>query len=510
MFRIFGFLVLVGALTFASIQLADNPGRISVEWLGYRIDTYFGVALLALLVGLYLLLIVYRLIRGVLGLPGGFLDRRAAKRRDDGVSALSLGMAAIAAGDAEEARKQARRAERLLDDPSKTRILSAQAAALGGDTEAAGRYFDALIESPETKFVGLTGKLRQALETGDREAALALARQARNLRPDSGFAARTLFTLETEAEDWDEAQKTLFDAVRRDLIPEDEAKRYRIAIDMERARLQEVEGRMENATDFALRVLKVDPAFAPAVKIVVASDVAKGRTRKAQKLLEEGWKEAPHPSFARLYADLWPEDDLGQRLKRVEKLVGERPASTVGRIAFAEAAVAAENWSAARAALDGIPPAERSAGIYRLQAYLAQAEDGNATEARAMLERASAAAPDPTWTCSDCGATAEVWTVSCGNCGHFASLSWKQPPRVSTLVSLPPEAEAVPAVPEELLIAAEPDSVEAPAPDPAPEPEPEVTPEPEAPTAEDGSVPPAEAKKTKQTPNPEDVVRRLA
>ncbi|MBO6561480.1 MAG: heme biosynthesis protein HemY [Nisaea sp.] len=503
MFRIFGFFILVGALVFASIQLADNPGRLTVEWLGYRIDTYFGVALLVLLGALYLLLIAYRLVRGLLGLPGGFLDRRAARRRDDGVNALSLGMAAIAAGDAEEARKQARRAERLLDDPAKTRLLSAQAAALGGDSDAAGRYFDELTESPETKFVGLIGKLRQALDSEDRETALPLARKARNLRPDSAFAARTLFTLETEAEDWDEAQKTLFDAVRRDLIPESEAKRYRVAIDMERARLKEAEGQLGEAADFAQRALKVEPAFAPAVKIVAAAETSKGRIKKAQKLLEDAWQQAPHPSFAKLYADLWPEDSPAQRFKHIQKLVGTGTETTTGRVALAEAAVAAELWGEARTALDAVPVPERRAAVFRLLAYLAQAERGNASEARALLERAGAAAPDPAWTCSDCGATAEVWTVSCGNCGHFASLSWKQPPRVSTLVSLPPEAFSEPVAPEPALIVGDIDAAEAPAPDPAPERAPVPPGKPAA--AADGP-----SKEGEDTPNPEDVVRRLA
>ncbi|WP_420402258.1 heme biosynthesis protein HemY [Nisaea sp.] len=509
MFRIFGFFILVGVLVFASIQLADNPGRLSVEWLGYRIDTYFAVALLILLIALYLLLFAYRLVRGLLGLPGGFLDRRAARRREDGVNALSLGMAAIAAGDAEEARKQARRAERLLDDPAKTRLLSAQAAALGGDNAAAGRYFDALTESPETKFVGLVGKLRQALDAGDREAALPLARQARNLRPDSAFAARTLFTLETEVEDWDEAQKTLFDAVRRDLIPESEAKRYRVAIDMERARLKEADGQLSEAADFAQRALKVEPAFAPAVEIAVAAETSRGRTKKAQKLLEDAWQLAPNPSFAKLYADLWPEDAPAQRFKHIRKLVGMASETTAGRIALAEAAIAAELWGEARAALDEVPAAERRASVFRLLAYLAQAERGDAGEARALLERASAAAPDPAWTCSDCGATAEVWTVSCGNCGHFASLTWKQPPRVSTLVSLPPEAVSEPAAPELPLIAGEIDVVDAPAPDPAPEPAAAPSPAPGRPATADGATS-EPAKDDGEPPTPEDVVRRLA
>ncbi|MEP6146153.1 MAG: heme biosynthesis HemY N-terminal domain-containing protein [Nisaea sp.] len=487
----FGLIVLIGAITFAAIQLADNPGRISIDWLGYHIDTYFGVALLAMLVGLWLLLFVFRLFRGIVGLPGGFFDRRATRRRDEGVSALSLGMAAISAGDAEEARKQARKAEKLLNDPAKTRLLSAQAAALGGDSEAAGRYFDALTENPETRFVGLVGKLRQALEAGDRDEALPLARRARDLRPDSGFVARTLFTLETGAEDWDGAQKTLFDAVRRDLIPEDEAKHYRVAIDMERARLQQEAGDLGGAADFALRVLAVEPSFPPAVQIAVEAEQGKGRDRKAQRLLEDAWSASPHPALAKLYAGLWPNDDPAERLKRIQKLTGGQADSLAGRLAVAEAAIAAELWGVARSALDAIPEAERSAGVFRLLAYMAQAEHRDAAQARGFLERAGNAPADPAWTCSDCGATSGNWTVSCGNCGHFATLTWKQPPRVSALVA-PPETDIVPA----------PTLIETSAPAEASDPAEVAVGEPV------GSARPDEP--SGDAPNPEDVVRRLA
>lgn len=507
MVRLIGFFVLVGLIVFAALQLAGNPGEVSIEWLGYRIDTYFGVALLVLLAGVILLLVVYRFIRGLLGLPGGFFQRRAARRRDEGVSALSLGMAAIAAGDAEEARKQAKRAEKLLNDPTKTRLLSAQAAALGGDTEAAGRYFDALTESPETKFVGLVGKLRQALEAGDKEAALPLARQARNLRPDSNFAARSLFALETEAEDWGAAQKTLFDAVRRELIPEAEAKRYRIAIDMERARVKRETGDFGGANDFALRVLKVDPGFAPAVAIAADWESSKGHTRKAQKLIEDAWQAEPQPALAKLYAGLWPDDSPSDRLKHIHKLTATASDCPAGRIALAEAAIAAELWGEARTALEGIPAGKRTAAVYRLLAYLAQAELADAAEARLLLEQAGNAPADPTWTCSDCGATASSWSVRCGHCGHFATLSWKQPPRVAPMPPLPEPQRSLGGGAEKATPAKarkEAAIAEAAKPGAAKPAEPKV--EPPEPAAEAAGGKPEEA----PVPTPEDVVRRLA
>lgn len=335
--------------------------------------------------------------------------------------------------------------------------------------------------------------MRQALEADDRDEALPLALRARDLRPDSGFVARTLFTLETGTADWDGAQKTLFDAVRRDLIPEAEAKRYRMAIDMERARLKQEAGDLADAADFAARALTVEPAFPPAVQIAVEAERIKGRDKKAQRLLEDAWSAAPHPALAKLYAGLWPDDDPAQRLKRIQKLTDGKSGGLTGRLAIAEAAIAAELWGVARTALEGIPETERSAGAFRLLAYMAQAEHGDAAQARGFLERAGNAPADPAWTCSDCGATSGSWTVSCGNCGHFATLTWKQPPRVSALVVLPEaDAELTPS----------PALIETPAPVEPPAPAEAVTGKPAASETPDKPV--------EDQPNPEDVVRRLA
>src|SRR5690606_23953069 len=110
--------------------------------------------------------------------PWSAIRRRADQRREAGFRALTLGLAAVAAGDAEEARRQAREADRLLRDPSLTRLLSAQAAALNGDTAAAAKYFAALRDNDDTAFLGLVGLLRQALARGDDERALELADEA--------------------------------------------------------------------------------------------------------------------------------------------------------------------------------------------------------------------------------------------------------------------------------------------------------------------------------------------
>ena len=108
--------------------LADQSGRVSIDWLGYRIDTYIGLLVAAsVLVGV-LAAVLYRLWRFLAGAPAIIARRRREGRRLKGYRALTQGMVAVAAGDAEEARRQARRADLLLNEPPLTMLLSAQAA----------------------------------------------------------------------------------------------------------------------------------------------------------------------------------------------------------------------------------------------------------------------------------------------------------------------------------------------------------------------------------------------
>ena len=124
-------------------------------------------------------------------------------------------MAAVAAGDKDEAIRMSRKANKLIKDPSVTRLLSAQTATLNGDEAAAVNYFNALSEDHETEFVGLLGLMRQAMANQDLTRLLELTKKAYKKRPESVFVCETLFSLQTKAADWENAQNTLTDAVRR-------------------------------------------------------------------------------------------------------------------------------------------------------------------------------------------------------------------------------------------------------------------------------------------------------
>ncbi len=442
MWRAIFYFVQVAILVALAVWLSDNPGKVEINWLGYRIETYFGVLLIAGIVALAVLGLLYRVLRSLVGAPGEFLTRRQYRRREEGYRALALGMAAASAGDREEARRLARQADSLLQDPDLTRLLSAQAATLNNDPAAVRRYLGALVENDETAFVGLTGLMRQAIADGDDKTLLALAERAHKIRPDSAFVVDTLFSLQTRAGHWSEAQATLFDAVRRRVKTEAEAVGHRAAIFAARALEAEAAGRLADAADMAEKALSTRADFVPAGIARARALNRDGKGRRAIRLLEELWRRAPHPEIAAAYVEQWPQEAPLERMKRLHHLTAENATALESRIVLAAAALEAKLWGEARRNLTAITEAEITARVCRLMARLEQDERGDAEAARTWLDRADTAIPDKSWTCDTCGAVATEWSALCGNCGAFDTVSWKRPPRVSVLPALP-DAETV-------------------------------------------------------------------
>src|SRR6266404_2527328 len=214
MLRTLFFFLKLAILLAVAVWLAERPGQVSLVWLGYRIDTSVGILLALVLVLAVIVALLYRLWRFLVRSPRQIARARHDKRRREGYRALTQGMVAVAAGDAAEARRQSKKAGLLLDEPPLTLLLAAQAAQLDGDEAAARRYFEAMLERPETSFLGVRGLLMQAMRGGDDRAALSLAGRALAERPNTPWAAESLLDLQLRAGQWQAAAVTLKQAGR--------------------------------------------------------------------------------------------------------------------------------------------------------------------------------------------------------------------------------------------------------------------------------------------------------
>jgi HemY protein len=457
--RLLGALLVIAALTAVAVLFADEPGTLSLEWGGWQVETSVAVLVLAVVTFIVLILLLARIVGAILRAPRTILRSRRERRRSEGYKALTQGMVAVAAGEADEARRLARKADGLLAEPPLTLLLQAQSAQLDGDEQAARNYFLAMLERPETEFLGVRGLLTQALKTGDDAAALELAERARGLRPKTGWALAHLGELQARAGKWQEAEVTLAQALKRKAVTPAEARRMEAALLLERSRAATGSGDTRGALDLADRAQDADPSFAPAAAWRASLLRDADRRRQSQRVIEAAWRVAPEPALAEVYASVVPDETPLQRMQRFQRLAAANPEHIESHLVLAEAALRARLWGEARRHLalagvreDADPTAPLpSARASRLMAEVEESEHHDSARARLWLSRAAAAAAsEPTYLCGKCGAEATHWVSVCPACRAFASFEWRAPlrgPREQLAILAPPPSATVLAAP---------------------------------------------------------------
>jgi HemY protein len=439
---LFGLLVAV-AVAAVAVYLADRPGEVGIVWQGWEIRTSVGVLVAAMVLFGVALAGLIGSVAATLGFPGAWLRRRRERRRRAGYRALTRGMVAVAAGDAREAERFARRADHLLAEPPLTLLLSAQVAQLSGDETAARRFFMAMLDRPETEFLGLRGLFNQAQRAGDGGAALRLAERAKALRPHTPWVVESLFALQARAARWEAARDTLADAIKRRLLPAARARHHQGVIVYELSRAAEQRGDRRQAVALAARAQSLAPDLAAPACRHARLLLALGRPRPAAKAIERAWRTAAHPDLARAYAALDPAEPALARLRRCERLAAQNPGARESRLMLAEAALDARLWGEARRHLEELERADPAGPTRRVCALIARLEEGeNAVPARvrAWLDRAVGAAPDPRYICAACGGESLEWQARCRHCGGFDTLAWRTPARSVAAGTAEPEA----------------------------------------------------------------------
>lgn len=427
----------VAAVAAAGAWLADHPGRVAMVWQGYRVETSAAVLLIAVAAVAAVAAVLYRGWLALRRSPAALGAAWRERTRRKGYQALSKGMVAVAAGDADEARRQARRAEGLLGDPPITLLLSAQSAQLNGDEDAAAAFFRRMVGNPDTEFLGVRGLLTQAVKRGDTAEALDLARRAWALQPKSGWVADQLFSQLTASGLWTEADAVL-DGARRRKLMDDKAGERRQWVVRHQAALSASPG---DALRRARKVHDANPGFVPGALALARLWLADDKPRKAAAAIERTWAIAPHPDLLEVYWKAVAAEDALARMRAAERLAKRNPDHEESRLAIATQAIDAGLWGEARRHLaSALDAAGDTAGrrLYRAMAALAEAEGGDGRAAREWLMQASVADPDPAWVCRDCGHVHASWAPACDHCHAFDSLDWTVPPHARPME--PPSA----------------------------------------------------------------------
>ena len=362
--RVIFALVAIAVLVAAAVFFADNPGQVEIVWQGWQVESSVGVLVAAAIIAAVAVALLLWLLSRLLGSPRAFLRWRRERRRRNGYRALTRGMVAVAAGDTEEARRCARRAEALLAEPPLTLLLSAQAAQLGGDETAAKKFFTAMLDRPETEFLGLRGLLNQAMRAGDRATAHRLAGRAAELSPKTHWPVLSLFDLEVRDGRWEAARDTLARAVKHRIVAPATARHHRGVILYQLSLGALTQGDRHRALALAAEAQGLSPDLAPVAAHRARLLLEDGRTARAAKAVERAWQTAPHPQLAQVYGAIWESDTPLARVARFERLAARNPSGArkpyCAGGSSADGAALGRGPSSSRARIRGRPSACRA------------------------------------------------------------------------------------------------------------------------------------------------------
>ncbi|MCE8005562.1 heme biosynthesis HemY N-terminal domain-containing protein [Aestuariivita sp.] len=432
--KILLFVVVVGALTLGAEYLLESEGGVQLTVAGTEytlgpLQSVIAAAVLVFAVWVLLKLVsflvaVWRFLNGDETAISRYFDRNRERK---GFQALSEGMMALASGEGRLAMAKAAKAEKYLQKPELTNLLTAQAAELSGDRKKAEDTYKKLIASETTKFVGVRGIMKQRLADGDTDTARKLAEKAFQLKPKHEETQDVLLTLQAQAQDWSGARKTLSAKLKNGNLPRDVHRRRDAVLALSEAKEILNDENSIDAREAAIEANRMSPDLIPAAIMAARSYIEKGKPKYAIRVLKKAWEVQPHPELAAAFAEIAPNETPKERIKRFGVLTRIKPDHPETRLVLAELNLAAEDFPEARRALGDLVDSQGDARALTIMAAIERGEGAPDAVVKGWLARALNAPRGPQWVCDNCQHAHADWTPICKNCQSFDTLSWRAP-----------------------------------------------------------------------------------
>lgn len=437
--KILVFVALIGLMALGAGFLMETSGGVQLTVAGteYTLGPLQSVIALAVLVALVwlffklagLLVAVLKFLNGDETAMSRYFDRGRERR---GYQALSEGLLALASGEGRLALSKAAKAEKLLQKPALTDLLTAQAAEMVGDTRKAGEAYKRLVGDPSTRFVGVRGALKQKLAEGDTDTARKLAEKALALKPRHEETQDVLLQLQAKAQDWAGARATLTAKLKSGALPRDVFRRRDAVLALSQARAVLDDSASIEVREKAIEANRLSPDLVPAAALAARGYIADGKPKLAARVLKKAWEVQPHPDLAGAFAEIAPDETAAQRIKRFALLTRVHPDHLETRLLLAELHIVAEDFPEARRVLGTLAETAPDARALLLMAAIERGEGGSDAVVQGWLARALTAPRGPQWVCDTCNHIHAEWVPVCDSCQGFNSLSWKTPPAPDT------------------------------------------------------------------------------
>jgi HemY protein len=447
MLRILLFILLVFALGVGFAWLAERPGDLVLTFDGYQYELTLMVAAVLITAIVAAVMIAWWLLKAIWNSPYTVSRYFRVRRRDRGYQALSTGMIAAGAGDGALARQMNRQAAKLIsaDREPLIHLLDAQSSLLEGDHAGARKKFEAMLDDPEMRVLGLRGLYLEAQRLGDRDVARHYAERAAEIAPQLGWASGATLEARTAEGNWDGALALLESQRSTKLVDAARANRLRAVLLTAKA-METLERDALAARNAAIEANRLAPDLVPAAVIAAKALFRQGDLKKGARTLEAAWRKTAHPEIADAYVTARHGDSAHDRLTRARKLKAQRENNAESALTVARVALEAGELALARAAAEEALRIEPREGGYLMMADIEEADTGDQARIRHWLSRAVRAPRDPVWVAD--GVVSERWAPMSPVTGRLDAFEWKTPlERPLHLVEhdrdIPPDANPV-------------------------------------------------------------------
>ncbi len=365
------------------VWFLDNPGQMSITWMGYQIQSSVGIALACLTIVLAGTVTVFYLYQWLQSAPKRLREWRRKRRDKRGNESVSKALVALASNEGNEALRQSRRALKLVSDTHVVKLIHAQALEAANFLDEAEEIYHSLLHEKGTAFLGFKGLSLIAQRRGDIKIAIAYLQDALELRPKSGWVVNEMLKLTRNLDhddrlnhvngfqhnndvdhangfynvsqtmpsslDVEDRVALLEKAVKLNLLKKEEAlKEQTICLNVA-ANKSLGEGKFDDALAYANGVLKKDSLNIEATCLAARILNMQSQTRKALRLIEKVWRETPDPELARAYYDIGKDKlNEGQQNIKMERLAAMAPTHPKSLLVAAEVAIASGRFDEAR------------------------------------------------------------------------------------------------------------------------------------------------------------------
>ncbi len=431
--KITAFIVAIAFFSTAFALLMDLNGTVTFELFDFAIRTDLTnfVILLLLLIpvfwGAYFLVglavAVFNFFVGDETALTRYLNKNRTRR---GYEALADSMVAMASGEPALANSKITLAERCLKRPELTGLLAAQAAERMGNTDKAQAVYRQLLQDGKTRFVGVAGILKHALDGGDTRKALQLAKKAYELRPQHEETQNILFRLQSQEEDWIGAEEVLKAKFSQKKFDKKTYHHHRAAILLSQGMQNLDQDRRVEGKSKVIEANKLAPDLIPAATLAARLCAEAGDKRTATRILMTTWNLVSHPDIVSVYKELEPDESNQQRHERFKKLINKTLTQPESRMAMAELAISHKDYHQARRELETLHENAPSVRTYLILAAIERGLGSSEGQVQNLLAAAVTAPKGSQWICNTCHQSQKDWSPLCSNCQDFDSLEWQQ------------------------------------------------------------------------------------